>query len=1841
MATKQWTGQSAAFTISADWTPAGPPGAGDTASLAGSLAYTVSQSGLTSVGALVLNDPLATLTVGGTLVAPGGVTIATGTMLAAGTLDNLSIGLGGSGPAVLEGAFLSNLSFYPYGYVYEPVFGANTVIQTNGTAAIGFSANYGNIIALTGTLSLTGAPNDGTHQTAIGRNAGTVETAGALLIANAYTDYRPGDAVPVGQVVIANRGIFEVSDAFTRLGAGAVTHANVSFADATGSIAIATNPNSLFLDPATLAVANFQAGNSITSLYGGASSFNPGSNTLTFYDAGSGVVHATITFGSAHGFAAGDLLGLGTATVTTSYVIPAGITNVIPTPRPNTAQWLGQSASFADPNQWTPLGTPGTGQTASLAGTTAYIARQAGSISLGALIVDAALGTLALGGWLQATGGVSLQAGVLDLTGTLASSTITQTGGTLLAASNGTLDGVRWLGGLQVGGSLTVRNGLTLLAADGAGAGSLQVSGTVALADSETLDHAGIALLGTTALVSGAGALAIGSQAGLSGGGMVAIVGSFSSFGTLTVATGQHLLVTASRIANAGGMLVQGGTLSLTAASFSNSGSIAVTGGEIDLYGGSFALGGLGTLHLDASSTLGLSGGVDLGGGLVGAGVGALLHNAAFNGATLANGTLLATSGNFSGSGLTLVNVDWRDRLVVAAGQTLTADSSDRFDDASGTLPGTIDLTAAGAMLQDSGTLDRVQIDLGGAIVGRGSLDPGGRLVVVGPVLGAGVLVIANGNASLGNATLAMAQNLGVVIAQAGTLLLSGTNLGTVGAVGGLLIARGYSDYLAASVVPTGQSVIANSGTFELAGTSAVAANVRFADNTGSLLLATDPLQAPTQVAAAGFKNGNTIAAQGASGSSFEASSNSIIFLYADGSSARVSLSGNHTFMASELVGLGSASITTSFVAQPIINNFPAGTNAMPQWLGQSGAFGDAANWSPTGVPGASATASLAGTVAYSANQTGSTTLGGLILNANLGTLGVAGSLTATGGFALQSGSLYLAGTLRNTRVTQSGGTLLAASIGTLDNVGWNGRLAVAGSLTVRNGLGLFAADGVAAGSLAVTGSLTFADSETLDHAAIALGGALVSRLGVAFGANASVQVAGSASLIGAFTNAGQIAAGAGQTLAVAGAFSNSGTLLANGGTIAFAAGPTNSGLITARNGGEIDLGNVSLSGLVAAGVRLDATSTLAVTGTLDLGGTTVDFGPTSPLYHVAFRNAVLANGQVNSAAGTFTGTLAGLNNVDWRGPLNLAAGTSLRLDSASRLHDASGLQAGTIALAAGGTLTDPGLLDNVQVFLGDRSSAAPALLGGLSGAFTPSLTLGANASVVSNGNASLAIASNLGSIVALSGTLVLADTGAAGAILVNGAVLDVTSFATGTANGTVTIAGGGVLALTNGVADTSGHSGAVASTHANVNFADATGTLDIVASSFQPPMTVLNVPALIALSGFQLGDSIVANLGTASFQAASETLTFYDAAAAVTTAIITLGNAYAYTAADFQGLGSSTVTTSHVAAGVAACFATGTRIATARGDIPVEALDVGDQVITADGGTAPIVWIGQRTVDCTATPRPHDVMPVCVAAGAFGDLPVRDLLLSPDHGLFVDGALIPVRYLLNGATIFQQPVLRVTYWHIELPRHAILLAERLAAESYLDTGNRHAFSNGGPVVQLQPDFARAVWAREGCAPLVTEGAALLAVRQRLDATARARGFIATAEPDLHLLVDGVRIDPVRIGDSWQFNLVSSGHSRVHLRSRRARPADTDPASTDCRILGVAVRALRFNDAALLLDGPALGAGWLPAEAGWRWTDGVGELHLAGLGVLEVEIALVPPGWQTPAGSSTQRQKRA
>ena len=142
-------------------------------------------------------------------------------------------------------------------------------------------------------------------------------------------------------------------------------------------------------------------------------------------------------------------------------------------------------------------------------------------------------------------------------------------------------------------------------------------------------------------------------------------------------------------------------------------------------------------------------------------------------------------------------------------------------------------------------------------------------------------------------------------------------------------------------------------------------------------------------------------------------------------------------------------------------------------------------------------------------------------------------------------------------------------------------------------------------------------------------------------------------------------------------------------------------------------------------------------------------------------------------------------------------------------------------------------------------------------------------------------------------------------------------------------------------------------------------------------------------------------------------------------------------------------------------CFYPGTRIATPEGEVAVENLRAGDVVRTARG-PQPVRWIGHSHVHRRFA-DPLRLLPIHIKAGALGDgLPARDLRLSTDHAIFIDGVLIQAGALVNGTTIIRDHTVpeQFTYYHVELATHELLLAEGLAAESFVDNVDRMHFHN-------------------------------------------------------------------------------------------------------------------------------------------------------------------------------------
>jgi antigen 43 len=341
-------------------------------------------------------------------------------------------------------------------------------------------------------------------------------------------------------------------------------------------------------------------------------------------------------------------------------------------------------------------------------------------------------------------------------------------------------------------------------------------------------------------------------------------------------------------------------------------------------------------------------------------------------------------------------------------------------------------------------------------------------------------------------------------------------------------------------------------------------------------------------------------------------------------------------------------------------------------------------------------------------------------------------------------------------------------------------------------------------------------------------------------------------------------------------------------------------------------------------------------------------------------------------------------------------------------------------------------------------------------------------------------------------------------------------------------------------------------------------------------------------------------------------------------------------------------------------CYVEGTKILAEHGEVTIESLRANDKVVVRRDGVdvlEPVTWIGRTSIDLSRHARPEQAAPIRIKAGALAEnVPVRDLVVSPEHCMIVTGRCVPAKLLLNSGSITREfPTTPFHYYHVELARHGILIAEGAEAESYLDTGNRSTFDNADeprmlhPMFEVNADAER--WKTEACAPLAVTADELAAAWQIVADRSAALGFVVeqpatVADPDLHIVVDGRQVQPVTDHNGRYVFAVAAGARSVALVSRSFIPSDRmDPMLRDPRRLGVRVDwiAIRSdgNDTILPADHPTLRQGWYPLEKTatemWRWTDGAATIPWENVdGPAVLTIRALSSGWypvSAPAAS--------
>lgn len=461
-----------------------------------------------------------------------------------------------------------------------------------------------------------------------------------------------------------------------------------------------------------------------------------------------------------------------------------------------------------------------------------------------------------------------------------------------------------------------------------------------------------------------------------------------------------------------------------------------------------------------------------------------------------------------------------------------------------------------------------------------------------------------------------------------------------------------------------------------------------------------------------------------------------------------------------------------------------------------------------------------------------------------------------------------------------------------------------------------------------------------------------------------------------------------------------------------------NGGNFTASTG-DIILDNGGLNNVTGS-------LTLMGSGTLALGETDAN----------ALNNA---GGSILAGSGEVISDFGGLNNTN-SGYISLSGEGSFSVQSTLGINN---LNYGTIFAGAGEVISDQGGLTNSSY--GEVSLAGDGTLS----------ILGTVSSYDNDGNYNYyeegVDNSNYGTLIAGADETLIVQNGVnnsnGGVFSLSGANATISGQLNNGSNGTINLADGSTLISSGGI---DGSGGTIAFQGSGNDLAvweegQSYGTI-----------TGFGTGDVIDLTGstYNSTDSLVVNGTVVSLVDTTIQSEYFGGPS----------NTYTTTLANFSTVTGESFTLIDGANGEIeiVCFLKGTHIATAQGAIEVQNLRAGDMVLTAQGEAKPIRWLGRSTI----SPRfadPLRAAPIRITAGALADnLPVRDLLVSPAHAMFIDGVLVQAGALVNGTSIRREAKGEdnFTYYHVELDSHDLILAENTACESFIDNIDRMNFNN-------------------------------------------------------------------------------------------------------------------------------------------------------------------------------------
>lgn len=274
-------------------------------------------------------------------------------------------------------------------------------------------------------------------------------------------------------------------------------------------------------------------------------------------------------------------------------------------------------------------------------------------------------------------------------------------------------------------------------------------------------------------------------------------------------------------------------------------------------------------------------------------------------------------------------------------------------------------------------------------------------------------------------------------------------------------------------------------------------------------------------------------------------------------------------------------------------------------------------------------------------------------------------------------------------------------------------------------------------------------------------------------------------------------------------------------------------------------------------------------------------------------------------------------------------------------------------------------------------------------------------------------------------------------------------------------------------------------------------------------------------------------------------------------------------------------------AKGEIVCYLAGSKILTNNGRVAVEHLKVGDLVACfhPDGSQyfQKISWVGKARARVNKKTPYADFAgyPVTIKKDAFGyGAPYEDLRVTNEHCLYVGGAFVPVRMLVNGRNIVYNDLNQFWYYHFELENHAIIDASGIKSESFLNTGNMKVFPQARPTSEVK-DWSMAA------APLNTDPTFVKNIYEMVTHWAETMGYGENHKVDLnrmkqtiYLEKDGKKVFPFKMVEGRYMFMLPHNFDNCELVTSTVRHCDViGPWHDDRREIEVSINEIsRFDN---------------------------------------------------------------